>query len=222
MQYGNQHRYRMKEGILMKTTVSTKKMVVFALFAAITFLLGLTPLGLISLPVIKATTTHIPVIVGSIVLGPWFGAALGLIFGLTSLIQNSFMAPGVSSFVFSPFIQPGILSSIVVCFVPRALIGIISGFVFRLLSKIHKLDVKLITILTGIIGSLTNTVFVMGFIYILFAEEYAAAQNVAVDVLFTFIMGIVASNGVPEAIVAAIITSAIAIPVLKYLKKNPL
>ena len=31
----------------------------------------LTPLGMIQLPVVKATTVHIPVILGAILLGPW-------------------------------------------------------------------------------------------------------------------------------------------------------
>lgn len=200
---------------------STKKKVVFALFAAITFLLGMTPIGLISLPAIKATTTHIPVIIGAIVLGPWYGAALGAVFGLTSLIQNTFVSPGISSFVFSPFIQPGIFSSLVVCFVPRMLIGVISAFVYKLFARFNaKLIIS--SAVTGVVGSLVNTVFVMSGIYLLFGEAYAQAQGVAMDALLVFIMGIVAVNGVPEAIVAGILTSAIVIPVLKYLKKNPL
>ena len=200
---------------------STKKKVVFALFAAITFLLGMTPIGMISLPAIKATTTHIPVIIGAMVLGPWYGCALGAVFGLTSLIQNTFISPGISSFVFSPFIQPGIIASLVVCFIPRMLIGVISGYVYKLFER-FKVTAVVSTVITGVIGSLVNTVFVMGGIYLLFGEVYAQAQGIALDALFVFIMGIVAVNGVPEAIVAGILTTAIALPIRRYLKNNPL
>ena len=50
----------------MKTRkYDTRWMVSVALMAAIVVLLANTPLGLIPLPIIKATTTHIPVIVGA-------------------------------------------------------------------------------------------------------------------------------------------------------------
>ena len=46
----------------------TQWMVSVALMAAIVILLANTPLGMIQLPIIKATTVHIPVIIGAI---PW-------------------------------------------------------------------------------------------------------------------------------------------------------
>ena len=44
----------------------TRWMVSVALMAAIVIVLANTPLGMIQLPVIKATTVHIPVIIGAI------------------------------------------------------------------------------------------------------------------------------------------------------------
>ena len=67
-----------------------------AMMAAIVILLANTPLGLIQLPTIKATTTHIPVILGAILLGPMAGAILGGVFGLCSLISNT-VAPVAAS-----------------------------------------------------------------------------------------------------------------------------
>ena len=82
-------------------------LVLLAMFSAIIFLLAFTPIGLIDLPLIKATILHVPVIIGSILLGPKKGAFLGGIFGLTSLIKNTMM-PSALSFAFSPFIPvPG-------------------------------------------------------------------------------------------------------------------
>ena len=48
----------------------TSWMVSVALMAAIVIVLANTPLGMIQLPIIKATTVHIPVIIGAILLRP--------------------------------------------------------------------------------------------------------------------------------------------------------
>ena len=64
---------------------NTSWMVSVALMAAIVIVLANTPLGMIQLPIIKATTVHIPVIIGAILLGPAAGAILGGVFGICSL-----------------------------------------------------------------------------------------------------------------------------------------
>ena len=70
-------------------TKDTRYLTSVALMAAIVILLANTPLGMIHLPIIKATTVHIPVILGAILLGPWAGALLGGIFGICSMISNT-------------------------------------------------------------------------------------------------------------------------------------
>lgn len=89
------------------TTSQVKGLVQAALFAALIILMAMVPfLGYIPLGFTRATIIHIPVILGALVLGPKKGAFLGLIFGLTSLINNT-MNPTVTSFVFSPFYSLG-------------------------------------------------------------------------------------------------------------------
>ena len=78
---------------------TTYDLVITAMLTAIVILLGFTPLGLIDLPLIKATILHIPVILGSLLLGWRKGAFLGAVFGAVSLIKNT-MAPSVLSFAF--------------------------------------------------------------------------------------------------------------------------
>ena len=88
-------------------SAAVRDMVVLALFTAIVLLMAATPIGLIDLPLIKATILHVPVIIGAIVLGPRQGAFPEAVFGLTSLVKNT-MVPGVLSFAFSPLIPvPG-------------------------------------------------------------------------------------------------------------------
>ena len=68
---------------------------------------------------------------------------------------------------------------------------------------------KGIQIITGFLGSMFNTIFVMGSIYLLFAGQYAEAKEVAVTAVFGLIMGTVLASGVPEAIAAAILVIAL-------------
>lgn len=191
---------------------NTKGLVQMSIFAALIFVLAFTPgIGYIPLGFTRATIIHIPVIIGSLMLGPKKGAVLGGIFGLTSFINNT-MAPTITSFVFTPFYSLGDYSggigSLIICFVPRILVGVVPYYVYYLVKKLSKKDgVSNVGLtLAGLTGSLTNTLLVMNLIFLFFKESYAAANGVSVSAVYTFIMGIVGINGVPEAIVAAIIT----------------
>ena len=68
-----------------QATKKTQEMVKLALFAGIIVVLAMTPLGYLPLGVLRPTTIHIPVILGSILLGWKKGAALGGLFGLSTL-----------------------------------------------------------------------------------------------------------------------------------------
>ena len=169
----------------------TRWMVSVALMAAIIIVLANTPLGMIQLPVIKATTVHIPVIIGAILLGPSAGAILGGVFGICSLISNT-MAPTLLSFAFSPFMSttgiPGALKAIWISVGCRILIGLVSGWLWLLLKKL-KVNQIIALPIVGFIGSMVNTITVMGSIYLLFARQYAEAQNVGVTAVWGLIHG---------------------------------
>ena len=183
----------------------TSNLVKLALFAGIIFILGVTPFGFIPLGVFKIVTIHIPVIIGSIILGPKKGAFLGFIFGLTSFIM-AHLQPSVTSYFFSPIIS-GNLFSLIVCFIPRILVGVIPYFVFKLLKKCININVSLI--LSGLIGSLVNTVLVLSFIYIFFAEKYAEALNTTLDNLIIVIFTSVGLNATLEALASSILVLTI-------------
>ncbi len=187
----------------------TKKLVLFAMFVAIIGILFVTPLGMIPLGVINATTMHIPVIVGAIIMGPKFGAALGGVFGLASFLKASF-APMATSFAFSPLVPvPGLgrgsLWALVIAFVPRILIGIVSYYVYALVKKASKNEAVAMGV-GAFAGSLTNTVLVMGLIGMIFADDYAGVVGKAFSLI---LRSTVLVNGVPEALVAVIISVAV-------------
>ena len=62
-------------------------------------------------------------------------------FGLTSMINNTFN-PNLTSFVFSPFYSLGNVhgnfKSLMICFVPRILIGVVAYYVYTGIVKLVK------------------------------------------------------------------------------------
>jgi len=200
-------------------------MVLTALFTALLLLMGFTPLGLIDLPIIKATILHVPVIIGSVLLGPWRGAFLGGVFGAISLWKNT-MAPSLLSFAFSPLVplpgeNHGSPWAIVICFLPRVLVGVLPWFVVKLFELIpaNKTLIKSIgCVAAGALGSAVNTILVMGLMGLTLGGSFAAAQGIAGDAVWGGILTIVLANGVPEAIAAAVLTPAIVLGVGKALK----
>ena len=192
-------------------------MVSVALMSAIVIVLANTPLGMIQLPIVKATTVHIPVIIGAILLGPLAGGILGFVFGACSLVSNT-VAPTLLSFAFSPFLSttgiPGILKAVWVSVGCRILIGVAAGWLWILLKRL-KMNQLVGLAITGFVGSMVNTVAVMGSIYILFAKQYAEVKEVAVAAVWGLIMGTVTASGIPEAIAAAILVAVVTKVLLK-------
>nr|WP_317412828.1 ECF transporter S component [uncultured Solibaculum sp.] len=206
------------------TTSKYRDFVLLALFVAITFVLGMTPLGMIPLGLIKATCVHVPVILGSVLLGPKKGAVLGTTFGLVSLISNT-MTPAVLSFAFSPFIPvPGQATgsplALVICFVPRILVGIVPGLVFQGIQKMRKGKNTLALAAAGIVGAVLNTALVMGLMYLLFQDAYAAAKGIETTMVLVGILGVVGTNGVAETVVAAVLVTAIGKGILAATKRG--
>ena len=203
-----------------KKRKDTRWLTSVALMAAIVILLANTPLGMIQLPVIKATTVHIPVILGAVLLGPMAGAVLGGVFGICSLISNT-TAPTLLSFAFSPFMSTAVLAGAIkavwISVGCRVMIGVGSGWLWILLRKL-KVNTSIALPITGFAGSMLNTILVMGSIYFLLAAEYAGARNVAVDAVWGLILGTVTASGIPEALAGAVLTGFIGKVMLKVLK----
>ena len=197
-----------------------RDLVLFAMFMAIIGILYVTPLGMIPIGAINATTIHIPVIVGAIVLGPKFGAALGGVFGLVSFLKASF-APLATSFAFSPLVPvPGLgrgsLWALVIAFVPRILIGVVAYYSYALVKKLFKNEIAAMGV-GAFLGSITNTVLVMGLIGLLFSDAYATEVGKAFSVI---LRSTVIINGVPEALVAVVISVAVCKALKAYMNRE--
>lgn len=194
-----------------------------SLLAAVMLVLMITGFGYLPVGPIRATTMHIPVIIGGVLLGPLAGGILGGVFGISSVIQNT-IAPTVTSFVFSPFYSLGEFSgngwSIVIAIVPRILIGVVAAYLYQALSAGGSRWKGVSCTIAGIVASMTNTILVMSGIYLFFGESYASAKEMSYELLFSALAGIVGVNGVVEAMVAGLITLVVCRPLFKILKRR--
>lgn len=182
--------------------LNTRQIAVIGMLSSISIVLGITGYGFIPLPIAKATIMHIPVIIGAILEGPVVGMLIGLIFGVFSIFQN-LANPNLLSFA---FINP------LVSVLPRVLIGLTSYYCYRLMAG----RVKALGIGFGAaIGSLTNTFGVLGMIYLLYAARYAEVKGISAATSAKVIFGIALTNGLPEAIIAVIITVPVVMAIMK-------
>ena len=163
----------------------TRKIVMTGVLAAISVLLGITRWGFIPwFGGISLTIMHVPAIIGAILEGPIVGAVIGLIFGLFSMLQAA-IAPTAPSDVW--FTNP------LLAVLPRLFIGPVAWLVWSALKRWPVVGL----IASGIAGSLTNTVLVLGMIGILGLLPFAALPAIAVI------------NGLPESGVSTIIVLAV-------------
>ena len=202
----------------MKHKRDTKRMVLLGMLIAVLLVMGMTGIGFIPLPVIKATTMHIPVILGAVLLGPGAGAVLGAAFGLCSIWANT-TTPGLLSFAFSPFMSttgfPGVVKSLWIALGCRILFGWLAGWIWKLLKKLNLNDIAALPV-TAAVSTVCHTLMVMGSIYVLLAQQYADAKNVGTSAVFGLVMGTVTASGIPEAIAAAILVAAIGKALLRF------
>ncbi|RPJ52118.1 MAG: ECF transporter S component [Chloroflexi bacterium] len=163
----------------------TRKIVVTGILGAISIFLGLTRWGFIPWPTgTSLTIMHVPVIIGAVLEGPVVGLAIGLIFGLFSMIQAGVAPNGPGDVIFTnPLIS----------ILPRLFIGPVAWLVWNSLKKWPVVGL----ISAGVAGSLTNTILVLGMIGILGIAPWPLIGSVVV------------LNGLPEAVLSGILVLVI-------------
>jgi len=207
----------------MKTRkVSVRRMTLLAMLSGVLLVMQTTGIGMIPLPMFKLTIMHIPVILGSIVLGPGAGAFLGAVFGACSVWANT-TAPNVMSMFFSPFLTMsgwvGAVKALWVSVGCRVTMGCLSGWLWRLLRKSGAREMVALPV-TAAVGTLLNTVLVLGSICLLFPQDYAQLNNTTVNALFTIIGTTVVTNGLAEALAAAVLVTGIGKALLHYMQRS--
>ena len=186
---------------MKKSTAIARIAIFFAVMLTIhfvtSFILEFVPSG------IQPTLVHIPVVIASVIYGTRIGAVLGLLMGLVSVTMNT-MVLTPASLLFSPFVSHGNLYSLIIALFPRILIGVTPYFVYRWLHN----RTGLVT--AAIVGSMTNTIFVLLGIYIFFGNIYGGSFQ-------HFLALILTTNSLIEVIATVLVTTA-AVPTLERLK----
>ena len=193
-----------------RTHYDTRRLVRMAVLVAIIFLLAFTPLGYLVIGPIAATTIQMPVIIGAVLMGPTAGAILGGFFGLSALLKVITM-PGADLFAttimtYSPFLY------IVIAMIPRILMGWLAGLLAVGLKKMS-FDKS------GMVGSMLNTIFYLGALWLLASNVVATYYGIDVSGVGAMVMTVATTAGIPEAIVSCIVVAAVSKALSKSLFK---
>lgn len=157
-------------------SLSVRQIVIAGILGGIAIFLGATQLGFIPVPNVagRATIMHVPVILGGALEGPVVGTIVGLIFGIFSFITAE-----------TPIARDPMVSIL-----PRLPIGIVAWAVFAALRS-RSLD--LASAAAGVLGSLTNTIGVLGMAVLLGYLPLAATVPIL-------------PQAIAEAVLAAVVT----------------
>lgn len=166
--------------------LSVRKIVVSGLLGAIAIFLAVTRLGFIPVPNVtgNATIMHVPAILGGVLEGPLVGLIVGLIFGVFSFLQAT-----------TPlFADP------LVAVLPRLFIGVTSYYAYAALKNQNQ---TLALGTAGVVGTLTNTVLVLGMAIL---RKYLPPEVVIT----------IAPQALAEIVIAVILVVAIGAGALRF------
>lgn len=169
------------ESTISPWTLSTWRIVLAGVLAAITIVMGVVPgIGFIPVPNVTANATieHVPTILGGVLGGPIVGMLTGLVFGLVSFFRAT-----------TPIFKDPL-----VAIIPRILIGLTSWLVYAGLARINR---SVAAFVAGLIGAATNTVFVL-------------TLAIWRGYLPLAVVPLILPQAIAEAIIAAILTTLIA------------
>lgn len=195
-----------------RSNQKTQKLAVTSLLSALIIVMAFTPIGYLKIGVaIAITFIPIPVAIGAIVGGPACGAILGAVFGITSLIQCFGLDPfGTNLMSINP------LFTALLCIVPRILMGVISGLLFKALNK--KIKSTIVTYgISAFSGGFLNTVLFVGFLILLFRNS-AVFSDYDGNIL-AIVTSLVTINAVIEWIACLFLGTAVAKAISKILNK---
>ena len=162
-----------------QSTLSPRRIAITGILAAVAILLGWTRIGFIPVPNISgnATIMHVPAIIVGVLEGPVVGFLVGGIFGLFSFFQAT-----------APLFKDPLVSIL-----PRLFIGIAAYYSYTALKKNNE---YLALIVAGVVGTLTNTVLVIGMAIL---RGYLTPEVIIA----------IAPQAIAEVVIAAVLTAAV-------------
>lgn len=177
----------------------TRKIVVAGVLSAIAVFLSVTPLGFIPWGGASLTIIQIPVILGAILEGPVVGLVIGFMFGASSMLRAAIAPNGV--------LDPAFTNPLI-SILPRLFIGPVAWLVWSALKRWPVVGL----LGAGFAGSATNTILVLGMLGLVpsalgLLREVTASPDIPV---LSLLSAIAVANGIPEAIVSAVVVLLVA------------
>ncbi len=196
-----------------------KKIAFTGIIIALILILSFTSLGYLQfsfLPGVSITLIHIPVLIGSIILGKKYGVILGLIFGISSIILAF-----VNITTNAPFTNP------IISIIPRILFGFIIEPLYSIIKKVVKNDIICVS-LSMCLSTLIHTLIVLIPLFLIWkynfyfgvADYVAKYTDGSGQTLFAFIYATLISNGIIEIVLAGVIGTPVTIAMKAVLNKN--
>lgn len=162
--------------------------------------LGTMPLGAFVIGA-SATIIQFTVALSGILLGPKYGAVVGLFWGLMSF-SNALTHPGtIGSLMFqNPF----------TALIPRILVGLLIGLLFNYFLRNRSLAVRSVGLgILGVIAALINTIGVVLLTTIGFTVMHTNFTGIPNQNILTWLIGIVSFNAIFEMIVGFILITVV-------------
>ena len=168
----------------MKKRFDMIKFVELAILLAIVVVFQLV-LGSVRVGPTSFSVVLIPIVIGSLLLGPLYGAILGFAFGLITLFAGIF---GTDVFTATLF-QYSPVGTSVICIAKATLAGLVPGYLYKLLKKKNE---WFAVILAAISAPIVNTgLFIIGSLVFVkpAIEAYLIKENISADAIyFLFIL----------------------------------
>ena len=186
------------------------KLVFAALLAALIVLLTFT-VGSLRIGPITITLNCLPVAVGAVLLGPVYGAILGLVFGLTS-----FFASFTSASLTTVLLNLNPFFTFLMCVVPRVICGWVPGLLYKALPKNNEPKRLASSALSCALVTVLNTIGFLGLMWVFFANAFVSEPTVIDKVgqqptgnIFVFIFALATVNAVFEVLINLILGTAV-------------
>ena len=177
----------------MSTAIRVRKIAVTGVLSSLIIVLGITGTGFIRIPPFSLTIMHVPVIIGAILEGPVAGFAIGLLFGIFSLMQTAIL-PGTEIAFLNPLISilPRLFIGPAAWLAYRAIAGkAVSGGEPETAPRRAVIESAAIAV-SAFAGTLTNTALVLGaiglFKYYPWDALFLSASNFLVEAPFAVVI----------------------------------
>lgn len=179
-----------------------RRWVTFAMLAALVALLQVFG-GLIPMPGgIAPTLALIPIVLGGVLLGVWYGAALGALFGLITVLQAPMGALTLVLFNEEPVLF------VLIAMVKAIAAGIVPALVFRLFRKSHPFTGVIVASLSSPI--VNTSLFLLGSFTILDAfDVYITEAGLAMNAVQFLFAIVITTNFLAEIIISTVLSPAI-------------